>query len=87
MLTPNTLPVTVRYADAAAPVQFRYELNLPGPKPLKNVFQDKPKVALRPVAPPTKEPSRKRHVIARATAKDPSKSPVREKESSRDKNR
>ena len=83
LVTPNTLPVMVRYGAAAVPVLFRYVAILPGPKPVKNVSKDRQQTALHSVEPRTKEPpSRKRRVIARTIAQHNPKSPVRRKRSS-----
>ena len=83
LVTPNTLPVTVRYGAAPASLAFRYEMILPGLQPVKNASQDRLQTAPRSVEPPTQEPPRrKRRVIARTAAQDNSKRAVRRKRSS-----
>lgn len=48
LVSPDRQPVMIRYGSAAAPVQFRYEVVLPGPKPIKTIFTDRLRADLAP---------------------------------------
>ena len=79
LVTPNSHPVTVRYGMPVASAPFDYELILPGPKPVKDVFREGPQSASRTIVPPAglprvvipqakKPPTRARRVIVRTGA-------------------
>jgi hypothetical protein len=42
LVSPAILTATVRYGAATTPVEFRYDIVLPGPKPAKKVLTDRP---------------------------------------------
>ena len=72
LLTPVLLPVSLRYGQTAAPLEIRYAIVLPDPKPTKKVFIRGQSAPVPPSAAPKGTGDGKRRVIVRATAQNKS---------------
>lgn len=74
LVTPVSFPASLRYGQAQPPFEFRYEIVLPGPKPLRKVFVQGQTTPLPSSATPTGSKAGKRRVIIRAAAQSRSAS-------------
>ena len=76
LISPASLPAAPRYGKDEAPLEFRYQIVLPGPKPVKQVFTEHQS---SPLDSPAKQGSTKRskgRVIVKTTAQNISARPA-----------